>query len=113
MLGVLEPLLLYLNTVSEAPVGDHEEACKKQKRWCWQEVRSSKAAEGVGETQLACGLVVGWCFGWRRRNPERGCQSAVWKVRSLGLDGRLGAHPIYFACSLSSSALGVMEAPVL
>lgn len=98
--------------LSEATIGHHEEACKKKKGWRWQEVRGSKAAAGIGETQLARGISLGWGFSRVRRNPERSSQSALWQVRPLGLDGGLGAHCICFDHPISSPALGVIEAEV-
>ena len=52
-------------------------------------------------------LTLVWGFGRGRRNPECGSQSAVWEVRPLGLDGRLGAHSFCFAYPLNASALDV------
>ena len=94
--------------LGETRVGQDEEACQKQKRCRWNEAQKSKAREGAGITQLACGLDVGWGFGRGVRDLERGSQSAFWEDRPLGLDGRLGAHPIFSRRHLSSPALGVM-----
>ena len=85
----------------KAFVGRDEEAYQKPKSCCWHEVCGSKAGEDAGQTQLASVLGGDWGFGRRRRNPERGSQSAVWEVRLLGLDGEVDAHPICFFLTLS------------
>ena len=106
--GSVRTAATVIQHLRETRVGHDEEACQKRKRCCWNEAQKSKGREAAGESQLACGLGVGWSFGRGLRNPERGGQPAFWEVRPLGLDGRLGAHPIFSRCHLSSAALGVM-----
>ena len=104
-IGTAATVIQHLRETRE---GHDVEACQKQKSCSRNEAQKGKARQASGQTQLACGLGVGWSFGRGLRDSERGGQSAFWQVRPLGLDGRLGAHSICSRRHLSSPALGVM-----